>query len=118
MALEKTSIPLTDITKENNILMPKCQAILSLIAHFQQNKKNIQRSHLIRVLVKNQDLCSDDKTIKEKDVIDRLQILGDIAPKIMFNSTANLDKKLKKLRNLIHQSFLFQYSNLQELGLS
>jgi hypothetical protein len=100
MVPEKTSIPLTDITEENICLKPKCQAILSLIAHFQHNKKNIQRAHLIRALVKNPDSCSDDKNITEKDVIDRLQVLDDITPKIMFNSTANLDKKLKKLRKL------------------
>jgi len=100
MAPEKTSVPLTDITEENIFLKPKCQAILSLIAHFHQNKKNIQRAHLIRVLVKNPDLRSDDKNIMEKDIIDRLQVLGDIHPKIMFNSIANLDKKLKKLRKL------------------
>jgi hypothetical protein len=100
MSLKKTFIPLTDIAEEHNILKPKCQAILSLIGHFQHNNKNIQRSHLIRVLVKNSNLSSDDKNIKEKDVIDRLQVLGDITPNITFNSIANLDKKLKKLRRL------------------
>jgi len=98
---EQTSPPLTDITNENISLKPKCQAILSLIAHFHQNKKEIQRAHLIRVLVKNSDKSSDDdNTIMEKDIIDRLQVLGEIHPKIMFNSIANLDKKLKKLRKL------------------
>jgi hypothetical protein len=100
MAPEQTSIPLADITKENISLKPKCQAILSIIAHFHQNKKDIQRAHLIRVLVKQPDQSSDDKNIIEKDTIDRLQVLGDIHPKVMFNSIANLDKKLKKLRKL------------------
>lgn len=100
MASEKTSVSLTEIIEENNILKPKCQAILSLIAHFQHNKKNIQRAHLIRILVKNPNVSSDDKNIEEKDVIDRLQVLGDVAPKIMFNSISNLDNKLKKLRKL------------------
>jgi|GEM_PF-2899799 hypothetical protein len=100
MTLEKTSIPLTDITEDNICLKPKSQAILSLIGHFQHHEKNIQRAHLIRALVKKPDQSPDDKNIQEKDVIDRLQVLGDITPKVMFNSTANLDKKLKKLRKL------------------
>ena len=100
MTPEETSITSTNVTDENICLKPKCQAILSLIGHFQHHEKNIQRAHLIRALVKNPDPSSDDKNIPEKDVIDRLQVLGDITPKIMFNSTANLDKKLKKLRKL------------------
>jgi len=100
MATEKTSIPSTDITEEKVLSKPKYQAILSLIACFQQKKKNIQRAHLIRALVKNQDPMSDDKNFMEKDIIDRLQALGKIAPKIMFNSTAHLDKTIQKLRKL------------------
>ncbi len=98
MTIEETSP--TDFTEEKKVVKHKCQAILSLVAHFQHNKKHIQRAHLIRVLVKNPDLSPDDETIMEKDVIDRLQDLGEITPKIMFNSIANLDKKLKKLRKL------------------
>jgi len=100
MATEETSIHSTDIAEENILLKPKYQAILSLIAHFQQNKKNIQRAHLIRALVKNADPSSDDKNLLEKNVIDRLQKLADITPKIMFNSIASLDKTIQKLRKL------------------
>ena len=132
MATEKTYIPSTDITEENVFSKPKCQAILSIIAHFQQNKKNIQRAHLIRALVKNADPSSlqkdfetdinkkmlkseehlyntrtitkkqsvDDKNLLEKSVIDRLQALAVITPKIMFNSIANLDKTVRYLRKL------------------
>ena len=130
--MEETSILSTDITEENIFSKPKCQAILSLIAYFQQNKKNIQRAHLIRALVKNTNPNSlqkdfvteidkkintseehvdnnraitqkryvDDKNLLEKGIIDRLQALGDIAPKIMFNSIANLDKTVQYLRKL------------------
>jgi len=132
MATEKTNIPLTDITEEYVFSKPKCQVILSLIAYFQQNKKNIQRANLISALVKNADPSSsqkdivtnvDKKMIKsekhfynkrkitkkqnindidllEKSVIDRLQELAEITPKIMFNSIANLDKTVQQLRKL------------------
>ena len=53
MTTKKTSTLSTDIIEENIFSKPKCQAILSLIAYFQQNKKNIQRAHLISALVKN-----------------------------------------------------------------
>jgi len=132
MVTEKKYIPSTDITEENIFSKPKYQVILSLIAHFQQNKKNIQRAHLIRALVKNADSSSlqkdfeteidkkriesaehlytnrtipkkqyvDDKNFLEKNVIDRLQALADITPKIMFNTIANLDKTVQHLRKL------------------
>jgi hypothetical protein len=132
MATEKTDINSIGITEENIFSKPKCQAILSIIAHFQQNKKNIQRAHLIRALVKNADQSSlqkdfetnidkkmlksekhlynnrtitkkqyvEDKNLLEKGVIDRLQALADITPKIMFNSIANLDKTVRHLRKL------------------
>ena len=132
MINEKTYIPLTDITEEKIFSKPKCQAILSLIAYFQQNKKNIQRAHLIRALVKNANQNSlqkdfvneinnkintseehgdnnrtitqkryvDDKNLLEKTIIDRLQALAKITPKIMFNSIANLDKTVQYLRKL------------------
>jgi hypothetical protein len=130
--MENTSILSTDITEEKIFSKPKCQAILSLIAYFQQNKKNIQRAHLIRALVKNpnpnslqKDIVTeidkkintseehgdnnrtitqkryvDDKNLLEKAIIDRLQALGKITPKIMFNSIANLDKTVQYLRKL------------------
>jgi hypothetical protein len=63
MATEKTNIPFTDITEENVFSKPKCQVVLSLIAYFQQNKKNIQRAHLIRALVKNENPDSSQKDI-------------------------------------------------------
>ena len=132
MVTEKKYIPSTDITEENVFSKPKYQVILSLIAHFQQNKKNIQRAHLIRALVKNADSSSlqkdfeteidkkrieseehldtnrtipkkqyvDDKNFLEKNIIDRLQALADITPKIMFNTIANLDKTVQHLRKL------------------
>ncbi len=111
MATEKTSIPLTDIIEENIFSKPKCQAILSLIAHFQHNNKNIQRAHLIQALVKNTDSSSskknfakkryvNDTNLLDKEVIDRLRKLAEIAPKIMFNSIANLDKTVQYLRKL------------------
>ena len=130
--MKKTNEPSEDIKEETILLKPKYQAILSIIAHFQHNKKNIQRAHLIRVLVKNEDsnqgqidLLTDKKkemkksrehwytqrtkTIEQhandtdsigKDTIDRLQTLGDAAPKVMFNSIANLDKTVAHLRKL------------------
>jgi hypothetical protein len=61
MMTEKKYIPSTEITEENIFSKPKYQVILSLIAHFQQNKKNIQRAHLIRALVKNADSSSLQK---------------------------------------------------------
>ena len=100
MTMEETSLPLPDITEEHVLLKPKCQAILSLIACFQHKKKNIQRAHLIRALVKNPDSSHDDKNFMEKDVIERLQVLGEKTPKIMFNSVAHLDKTIQKLRKL------------------
>jgi len=132
MVTKKKYIPSTDITEENVFSKPKYQAILSLIAHFQQNKKNIQRAHLIRALVKNADSSSlqkdfktdidkkrieseehlynnrtitkkqyvDDKKFLETGVINRLQALADITPKIMFNTIANLDKTVQHLRKL------------------
>jgi hypothetical protein len=111
MATEKTSIPLTDIPEENVFSKPKCQAILSIIAHFQQNNKNIQRAHLIQALVKNVDPSLsqkdfakkrnvDDTNLLDNEIIDRLRTLADIAPKIMFNSIANLDKTVQYLRKL------------------
>jgi hypothetical protein len=131
MATEKSNIPSTELIEESIVSKPKYQAILSLIAHFQQHKKHIQRAHLIRALVKNTNLSSsqkdivtdrDKKMIKSEEhlthnqtitkkqnvddhyilegIIDRLQSLGDIAPKIMFNSTANLDKTIQHLRKL------------------
>ena len=130
--MKKTNKPLKGITEETVLLKPKYQAILGIIAHFQHNEKNIQRAHLIRVLVKNADsnqgqvdfvtdkkekmkksrehwythraktkeLNANDTDLLEKDPIDRLQTLGDAEPKIMFNSTANLDKTVAHLRKL------------------
>ncbi len=98
--MEKISLPSTDITEESVLSKPKYQAILSLIACFQHKKKNIQRAHLISALVKNPDPSYDNKNIMEKDVIERLQVLGDTTPKIMFNSVAHLDKTIQKLRKL------------------
>ena len=132
MTPKKTSTFSTDIIEENIFSKPKCQAILSLIAYFQQNKKNIQRAHLISALVKNENTNSlqkdfvtiidkkmntsedhsnnnraitqkrhvDDKNLLEKGIIERLQALGEITPKIMFNSIANLDKTVQYLRKL------------------
>lgn len=132
MEMKKTNEPSKGIKEETILLKPKYQAILSIIAHFQHNKKNIQRAHLIRALVKNEDsnqgqvdFVADKKkkieksrehwythrpTTKEqhandtdsieKDTIDRLQTLGDAAPKVMFNSIANLDKTVAHLRKL------------------
>jgi len=132
MINEKTYVPSTDIAEEKIFSKPKCQAILSLIAYFQQNKKNIQRAHLIRALVKNANQNSlqkdfvteinnkintseepgdnnrtitkkqyvDDKNLLEKTIIDRLQTLAKITPKIMFNTIANLDKTVQHLRKL------------------
>lgn len=114
MTPAESSNPLTDFTEEKKVVKTKCQAILSLIGHFQYNKKHIQRAHLIRALVKNPDANSDDKYINEKDSIDRLPVLGEIAPKIMFDSVANLDKQLKKLRQLglITNQFMRGYPRL------
>jgi hypothetical protein len=42
----------------------------------------------------------DDKNLLEKGIIERLQALGEITPKIMFNSIANLDKTVQYLRKL------------------
>ena len=132
MIMEKTSTLSPEITEENIFSKPKCQAILSLIAYFQQNKKNIQRAHLISALVKNANPNSlqkdfvttidkkintsedhgdntpaitqkrnvDDKNLFEKGIIERLQTLNEITPKIMFNSIANLDKTVQYLRKL------------------
>ncbi len=111
MATEKTSLPLANLIEENVFSKPKCQAILSLIAHFQQNNKNIQRAHLIQALVKDTNPSSsqkdfakkryvDDTNLLDREVIDRLRVLTDIAPKIMFNSIANLDKTVQYLRKL------------------
>lgn len=132
MEMKKTNEPSDGIKEENILLKPKYQAILSIIAHFQHNEKNIQRAHLIRALVKNEDsnqgqidlvtdkkekmektrehwythrakikeLNANDTDLLEKDPIDRLQTLGDAEPKIMFNSTANLDKTVAHLRKL------------------
>jgi hypothetical protein len=132
METEKTDIFSNGIIEENIFSKPKCQAILSLIAHFQLNNKNIQRAHLIQALVKNanQDLLQNDADVDDdkkmmksekhwyanrtkskkrhvhdsnlldKEVVDRLLILADIAPKIMFNSIANLDKTVQYLRKL------------------
>ena len=132
METQKTDIPSTDIIEQNVFSKPKCQAILSLIAHFQQKNKTIQRAHLIRALVKNADPNSsqkdfmtdidkkiiksekhwytnrtkhkkphiDDTNLLEKEVIDRLRVLADRTPKIMFNSIANLDKTVQYLRKL------------------
>ncbi len=129
---EKTDAPSEVVLEETVLLKPKYQAILSLIAHFQHNKKNIQRAHLIQALVKNSDsnqeqpapICVDSAKVKkskehwynhrskqaeqkvnnidlsEKETIDRLQALGDVAPKTMFNSIANLDKTMAHLRKL------------------
>ena len=100
MTPAEASNPLTDFTEEKKVVKTKCQAILSLIGHFQYNKKHIQRAHLIRALVKKPDANSDIKSINEKDIIDPLPVLDEIAPKIMFDSVANLDKQLIKLRKL------------------
>jgi len=132
MTPKKTSTLPTDIIEENIFSKPKCQAILSLIAYFQQNKKNIQRAHLISALVKNanqktyqkdfitnidkkmikpedsknnnqtiiREQSIDDKNILEKGVSDQLQTLYEIAPTIVFNSIANLDKTVQYLRKL------------------
>jgi hypothetical protein len=121
-----------DNSEEFIILKPKYQAVLSIVAHFQHNEKNLQRAHLIRALVKNTD-SNQEKTVhevngkkkrkeskkhwyshrtktpqvdaidgdlSEKDTIDQLQTLHDVAPKIMFNSIANLDKTVAQLRKL------------------
>ena len=130
MAKKKTDTTSEVITEENMFLKPKYQVIISFIAHFQLNKKNIQRAHLIRALVKNADSSqeqkdvesnkdkkvkksgehwytnrtkikkqdTDDPNLLEKDILDRLQLLGEERPKIMFNSIANLDKTVKQLR--------------------
>ena len=132
MKMKKTNEPSKGNTEETILLKPKYQAILSIIAHFQHNEKNIQRAHLIRALVKNADsnqgqldLVTDkkkemkksrehwythrtktieqnanDSDLLEKDTIDQLQSLSDVAPKIMFNSIANLDKTVAHLRKL------------------
>jgi len=100
MASEKTSIHSIGIIEENILSKPKCQAILSLIACFQHRKKNIQRAHLIRALVKNPDSNCDNKNFMENDITERLQVLGNTTPKIMFNSIAHLDKTIQKLRKL------------------
>jgi hypothetical protein len=100
MTTETTSIPSSDIIEENVLSKPKYQAILSLIAHFQHKKKNIQRAHLIRFLVKNPGPSYDDKNFMEKDITERLQDLSNKTPKIMFNSIAHLDKTIQKLRKL------------------
>jgi GR25 family glycosyltransferase involved in LPS biosynthesis len=132
MLSKKTNVPDLPIIEENIFSKPKYQAILSIIAHFQQNKKNIQRAHLIHALVKREnsnlilkDLLvntnnnilnskgqqDNDKTINKKQgmendniletgFIDRLQTYYDNAPKIMFNSIANLDKTIQNLRKL------------------
>jgi len=52
---EKTDTPSNVVLEETILLKPKYQAILSIIAHFQHNEKNIQRAHLIQALVKNSD---------------------------------------------------------------
>ncbi len=96
MATEETYIPSTDIIEENVFSKPKCQAILSLIAYFQHNKKNLQRAHLIHALVKNanpnslqQDIVTDidtkmiksekhsdnNRTITKKRYIDEKNLL-------------------------------------------
>jgi len=100
MIEEKKYVPSTDIAEENIFSKPKCHAILSFIAYFQQNKKNIQRAHLIRALVKNPGPSSNHKNFIEKDIIGLLQVLGDTTSKIMFNSIANLDKTMRYLRKL------------------
>jgi len=70
--MKKTNKPLKGITEETILLKPKYQAIVSIIAHFQHNEKNIQRAHLIRALVKNADSnqgqidCVTDKKKKMK----------------------------------------------------
>ena len=43
-----------DIEEEKIFSKPKYQVILSLIAYYQKNDKKLQRSHLIRALVKTQ----------------------------------------------------------------
>jgi len=129
---KKTYATSTDIIEEHIFSKPKYQAVLSLIAYFQQNKKNIQRAHLISALVKNanqktyqkdfitnidkkmikpedsknnnqtiiREQSIDDKNILEKGVSDQLQTLYEIAPTIVFNSIANLDKTVQYLRKL------------------
>ena len=132
MMTKKTYATSTDIIEEHIFSKPKYQAVLSLIAYFQQNKKNIQRAHLISALVKNanqktyqkdfitnidkkmikpedsknnnqtiiREQSIDDKNILEKGVSDQLQTLYEIAPTIVFNSIANLDKTVQYLRKL------------------
>jgi len=129
---EKTDTPSNVVLEETILLKPKYQAILSIIAHFQHNEKNIQRAHLIQALVKNSDsnleIPPADKSesskikeskkhwyshrskpaekkgadieLSEKETIDRLQRLGDVAPKTIFTSIANLDKTVAHLRKL------------------
>jgi len=146
MTSKKTSTLPTDIIEENIFSKPKCQAILSLIAYFQQNKKNIQRAHLISALVKNanqktlqKDFVTpidkkmntsedysqnnrtithkryvEDKILLEKGIIERLHALGEITPKIMFNSIANLDKTVQYLRKfgLITNQYIRGYPRI------
>ena len=96
MAIEKKYIPSTGITEEKVFLKPKCQAILSLIAHFQLNKKTIQRAHLIRALVKNADPRS-----LQKDIV------------------TNVDKKmLKSEENLHNNRTITKKQNIDDKNLS
>lgn len=66
------------------------------------NKKKMKKSgeHWYTHRTKSKESNADDADLSEKDTLDRLQTLGDAAPKIMFNSTANLDKTVAHLRKL------------------
>jgi hypothetical protein len=60
--------------------------------------KSEERLYNNRTITKKQYV--DDKNLLEKSVIDRLQALTGITPKIMFNTIANLDKTVQHLRKL------------------
>lgn len=132
MGFKKTGKSSLGVGEEALLLKPKYQAILSLIGHFQHNKKNIQRAHLIQALVINAEpnqgqACLESKEKKQvkksrdhwyhhlskpkaqpveaiktsgPDSISQLHTLEEIAPKVMFNSIANLDKTVAHLRKL------------------
>jgi hypothetical protein len=132
MRFKKTGKCSVSVEEEVILLKPKYQAILSLIGHFQHNKKNIQRAQLIQALVKNAEpnqgkACpesNEKKQVKKlrnhwyhhiskqkvqpvdaietlgPESINQLHTLEEVAPKVMFNSIANLDKTVARLRKL------------------
>lgn len=119
-----------DVQEDYLLYKPKCQAILSLIAHFQHQNKNIQRAHLIQVLVKDpvsnssqkkvitdddkkiimlkDGICDDGETVNKHDEdtskkgggINQKRGHREVTQNIMFNSIAHLDKTIQQLRKL------------------